>query len=384
VEALTAQTAAWQKGFPLNQLKALAAPFRERHKPLVFGAFGLTKERDVADALAAGHLLWTGDPPEACAIAHIAKRPSNQHDFAQREFTVPAGFAFVKSFAARDATAGVKVLAALRHRTNAPLVVDIFEEDATSKETVNKLALRYVATKISAGSEIKGVYSSETEPRLSPLPAEDGVTLKVLQRGYLGKADLVSVREELHRFGADHFAQHYSDYNKRKSWTSFALHGYQDDPHFIIKPAEMSKGWKEENPAMLAAAVRWTTAAPRFPKTRAVVERLGLKLDRVRFMRLRSRDGELSRHADITDRAAGTADGFICRLHIPVVTSDAVTFFGWDARGQKLTVKLPEGALCYLDQRKPHAVTNKDPTLDRTHLVVDCVANAALRKLLVA
>jgi hypothetical protein len=99
-------------------------------------------------------------------------------------------------------------------------------------------------------------------------------------------------------------------------------------------------------------------------------------------MRLRAKDGELSRHADITDREAGTANGFVSRLHVPIRTSPAVTFYGWGARGNKLERNLPQGALCYLDQRKPHAVRNTDPTVDRVHLVIDCFANERVRDLI--
>ena len=44
----------WQKGFELEHLRSFAAVFKERHKPLVFGAFGLTKERDIVQ-------LFVGD-----------------------------------------------------------------------------------------------------------------------------------------------------------------------------------------------------------------------------------------------------------------------------------------------------------------------------------
>ena len=41
----------WQMGYDLEYLKGICYPFRAMHKPLVYGAFGLTKERDVAGAL---------------------------------------------------------------------------------------------------------------------------------------------------------------------------------------------------------------------------------------------------------------------------------------------------------------------------------------------
>lgn len=375
----------WQKGFPIELLKSLAGPFKERHKPLVFGAFGLTKERDIADALASNKLVWTGKPPVAVAIVQVTARPSEQQDFTQRKYTVPAGAVVVKAFAATQLEAGAKVLEAIEARAGngVALMVECFEEDDIAKQCVEAAGFHYMATKISAGSEIRGVYAKRLSSPLPPLPAEDEVTLAVLEPDFVSADELRAIEAELDAYGASGFAQHYSDYNKRKSWTSFALHGYSDDPSFIIKPAEMSKSWKEEHPAEMELKVHLTSAAPKFPATMNVVQRLGLRLDRVRFMRLRSKDGELSRHADITDREAGTADGFVSRIHIPIRTSEAVTFFGWTARGRKMETTLPRGALCYLDQRKPHAVKNADPALDRVHLVVDCFADEKLRALLV-
>lgn len=370
----------WQHGFELDKLKAFAEPFKVRHKALVFGAFGLTKERDVAEALAKHRAIWTGgERPTAIALFAQSKADSEHHDFAQRPYVVPAGAVVIKAAAALDVAAGVKVLAALIERAQgAPVFAEIFEEDDITKQAALTAGLAYVSTKVSAGSEIKGVYVANLDPPLEPLPPHEAATLLLLDREFLSVEEHAKIGAELAKADAL-FAQHYSDYNKRKSWTAFALRGYSEDPGFIIKPNEMSKGWKEEHPDLLTRRPGPTSAAAAFPATMAAVGRLAMATDRVRFMRLRSKDGELSRHADITDREAGLADGMITRLHIPIRTSDAVTFFGWSARGERLAHRFPPRSIFYLDQRKPHAVKNTDPTLDRVHLVVDCVSNATLR-----
>jgi hypothetical protein len=210
-------------------------------------------------------------------------------------------------------------------------------------------------------------------------------TLLIVEPNFLSTAEHDAIRKELAAFDSL-WAQHYSSYNKRKSWEAFALRGFDDDPAFIIKPAEMAKSWKEENAARLTARPHMTRAAEHFPATLAATARLAPadRCDRIRFMRLRAKGGELSRHADITDREAGTADGMICRFHIPITTSPAVRFSGWTARGQRIDTAFPERALAYLDQRKPHMVTNSDPALARVHLVVDCAGSAPLRERLEA
>ena len=42
------------------------------------------------------------------------------------------------------------------------------------------------------------------------------------------------------------YTNHYSNYNKAKSWC-YIIRGYKNDYRFITKPVEMNKKWKEEN-----------------------------------------------------------------------------------------------------------------------------------------
>jgi hypothetical protein len=371
----------WQRGIAIETLRGFAAPFLDRHKPLVFGAFGLTKETDLAAALAEKRVIWSGDPPKSIALCKITSMAMHQHDFTGRELNIPPPVLRISAFVAGDAATGAKVLkAAIERAPQGRVVAELFEEDTFSRHIAEQNGLAYVATKIGAGSEVKGLYVRGL-PAFPPLADSDHPALLVLTPDYLGGNSLAAVRAELSGAGLP-WEQHYSSYNKRRSWTAFALRGYGDDPHFVIKPAEMAKSWQASHPEEMRAAPRWTSAAAGFPATMAMLEASGFAFDRVRFMRLAPRGGELSRHADITDRDAGTADRRITRLHIPIVTSAAVTFHAWDARGHETRQHLPEGALCYLDQRKPHRVTNLDPTLYRIHLVADALGCPELRELI--
>jgi hypothetical protein len=381
-------TREWQQGFEIDRLKGIAAVFRARHKALVFGAFGLTKERDIADALASDTLAWKGpaDAPTAVAILHKLKVAGGFTDFAQRAIEIPAGHVKVSAFAALDAASGTAVLSAISARTPRQLWVEVFEEDIIARECLAAVpALRYRATKITAGAEVKGIYSDavaqEGERRLHPAHA---ASLVELDPAFALADERAAMLAEVDQFAA--WEQHYSSYNKRKSWTAFALRGFDaNDPTFIVKPAEMAKAWKAENPLRLSARPAWTSACGRFPRTMACVERIleGREADRVRLMRL-TPGGELSRHADITDRDAGLADGFLARLHLPLRTSPAVIFHGWDKRGGHIETRFREGALCYLDQRGPHRVENRDPTVERVHLVVDVKSDEAIRERIAA
>jgi hypothetical protein len=91
--------------------------------------------------------------------------------------------------------------------------------------------------------------------------------------------------------------------------------------------------------------------------------------------------GALSRHADITDRSAGIADGRIARIHVPIITNPAVVFRSIDLDGGVIEHHMPEGEATYLDVRKPHAATNGGTT-DRVHLVIDVASSPALRAIL--
>jgi hypothetical protein len=148
----------------------------------------------------------------------------------------------------------------------------------------------------------------------------------------------------------------------------------------------MSKAWKAEHPGAESMRCDWTVLAERCPTIVTMVKSLfaGQQLERVRLLHMAGRGGKigrLSRHTDVTDKAAGVADGKITRFHIPLITDPSITMSAWNLQGHRQDVHLPAGSVWYLDARKPHAVTNPSGT-DRIHLVVDVVSNATVRDLI--
>lgn len=382
------RAADWTHGFPLEQLKAYAAVFAEQHKPLVFGAFGLTKERDIAEALHEKGLLVRRDPgtgaPAAVALLRRLRMPGRMTDVAGREITMPPGHVRCDAIAARTVEAGAALLDHMLQAHGARLWVELFEEDRIMRQAAQRLpALHWIATKVAAGSEVKGLYKAGPAPdHLAPLHPAEAVSLAVLALGFISEDEQAVVLDEIGAYAK--WAQHYSTYNKRHSWTAFALRGYdRDDPTFIIKPAEMAKGWQAEHKERMGARATWTAAGDNFPATLGIVERVldGRGADRVRLMRLAPK-GELTRHADITDREAGLTDGRLARLHLPLRTSPGVIMRGVDKRGAPVATRFPERALCYLDQRGPHMVENNDPGCERVHLVLDVRSDARLRDMI--
>lgn len=373
----------WTHGIPMERLKSLAAVFRDAHKRHVYGAFGLVKERDIAAALAEDALLVKreNDVPAACAILHRLKNPGRMTDVAAREIAIPPGHVKVTAIAARRTEPAAALLAYLAEKHGPRLWVEAFEEDDVMRAALARVPqLQWVATRIAAGSEVKGMYTTAPVDGLAPLHPAEAASLVVLDDAFITEDDQRVLLGEIDRT-AETWAQHYSTYNKRQSWTAIALRGYDAaDPTFIIKPAEMAQSWKAEHPERMKARAEWTRAAHAMPCVMAVVERIvcGAGADRIRLMRLAPK-GELARHADITDRDAGLADGRLARLHLPLRTSPRVTMRGWDKRGGQVETRFPERALCYLDQRGPHQVVNGDPECQRIHLVVDVESDSRLR-----
>jgi hypothetical protein len=368
----------WQHGYTLDSLRAFAAVFKAQHKSLCYGAFSLARERDIAASLAVSGAVWTGKPPQALALVRKLVRDSTPADFSGRPIRLRAPGFLVTALAGYSAELAGKVLASVISRAGgAPVYVETFEEDAISRAAVNACGLHYLGTKVLASSEIKGLYGPL--PEREALPAEELATLSIIDRDFLSVDDLATVRSELAAATAK-FAQHYSTYNKRQSWTALSLRGFSADPQDITKPAEMAQSWQLEHPAAMSAPLQWSAAAPQFAGTIAALERHGWTFERVRFMALRHGNGELTRHADITNRDAGVEPGKLLRLHVPIYSPESCLFRAWDARGRELSRHLPHRALCYLDQRKPHAVLNPDPRHDRIHLVLDTASCTDLRK----
>ena len=362
----------------MRDSKAAASFFRDFYKPFARGAFTVPRSNDIELADAKGEVF---EVPGAIAIGGVLRRPKKVTVFNGDEFWIPSGHLFVSDFAANTAGAGLQLIDAVRarHRERA-CWLDIFEESILQRAVASRF--EHVASRITAAAEVRGLYSSS--PLLQPyvLPSADVPTLKVVAESFITEEEQRLMLAELQLLAP--WADHYSSYNRRGSWSAFALRGYKaDDPSFIIKPAEMDAAWKEANKEALTWDVADTPLMAMFKRTRAIVNMIPGAKQRVRFMRLKSAGGELSRHADITDREAGTRNSRVMRLHLPLQTDPGVRFAAWTHRGERIELHMAERNLHYLDTRKPHTARN-DGARDRIHLVVDAYGCDELRKWLVA
>jgi hypothetical protein len=365
----------WQQGYDLELLKGLKKVVQKDYKPYVFGAFGMPNERDIATALSKGQVLKTKEN-DTLAIYQQYTSKSRVTDFTQNSFSILPGWTFIKHIAGVQKK---KILEYFVDNVKTPLLIEIFDEDKAVRDIVEGLGFEYITTKIAASSDLKGIYGLRLNANYTLAPGEE-INIKEIDPHFLTPSDLQSIKQELEQFTS--WEDHYSTYNKRQSWSAFAIRGYdQNNPNFIIKPTEMSQKWKQENAERLKDKSGWTNAVDKFPHTRKIVESmfLGSAPDRVRFMRLTKGNGELSRHADITDKEAGVQPGKSVRLHIPIYTNPQVIFNSWTHKGERSIVNMTEGSLWYLDTRKPHTAVNNGDR-DRVHLVMDFFVSDAMYK----
>lgn len=255
-------------------------------------------------------------------------------------------------------------------------IVEVNMELKSQIKLMESLGFGIVQNKISSFGDVYGVYSYPNYglPSLNNLDKVSITELKVEQ------FDIEGLVKEVENISTD-YTNHYSNYNKNKSWSGLSLRGFGGDESFIIKPTEMNKKWKKTHKVKLGYKIKntnLTSYAPGYEKVLQVIPSNGF--ERVRLLKLES-GGELERHTDIQDKDLGLLKGQIVRLHIPLITNKDTYFEVWECDGSITKMRMEKGHLYYLDIRKPHrAVNNGDK--DRIHLVIDIIVNDDFRLLL--
>ena len=265
--------------------------------------------------------------------------------------------------------------------TNNNVWLFINEESGPDKHIATETGFEKVGTKYNSVADIIGVYfrhaSNVVEDRQHPkVPVYENYTLKPMNVSF---NDITTqLAKQLHEMEVE-FTNHYSNYNKAKSWSAISLRGYKPDYKFITKPVEMNKKWKEENKDE-HFELQDTDWRQKFPLVEKILDVFETEIHRVRFMNLKPGGGELQRHTDQVDPDIGIADGRLMRIHIPIKTNPDVEFTSWSISGSKVMTNMEEGSCWYLDIRKPHMAINNGEDW-RTHLVIDVVANDKVRSL---
>ena len=124
----------------------------------------------------------------------------------------------------------------------------INEENLADKQIAKETQFEKVGVKYTSVADIIGVYFRDADNVFEDrkhfeIPEYEEYTLKKLTPDFSNITSLLS--KQLDELKID-FTNHYSNYNKAKSWSAISLRGYKNDYKFITKPIEMNKKWKEE------------------------------------------------------------------------------------------------------------------------------------------
>ena len=371
----------WQKGFQIDYLKDLEKRFTS-YNDYAQHEMSKFKKNNIAEALSKDELQLLGK-----GLIHYSQVKVKSNIFMFPGVLIGTklpGDIHIKHLGYTDEFDKRNIITTLMEDTqyiNNNVWLFINEESGPDKHIASETGFEYVGSKFNSVADIIGVYfrhaGNVLEDRQHPkIPVYEKYTLKPMNVSF---DDITKqLAKQLHDMEVE-FTNHYSNYNKAKSWSAISLRGYSSDYKFITKPVEMNKKWKEENKDE-QFELQDTDWRKKFPLVEKILDVFETEIHRVRFMNLKPGGGELQRHTDQVDPDLGIADGRLMRIHIPIKTNPDVEFTSWSTSGTKVMTNMEEGSCWYLDIRKPHmAINNGDEW--RTHLVIDVVANDKVRKL---
>jgi len=170
--------------------------------------------------------------------------------------------------------------------------------------------------------------------------------------------DPARLTADLAQVAPEEWIPHVNRHDYEGRWSGAALRSPEGAAGNIIPESSDPGAWRE------------TALLGRCAYFREVIGTLRCPLQAVRLLRLHAG----SRIAEHTDQALDFEDGEV-RLHVPVATSDRVSFF---IDGSRLI--MAPGECWYTNVNLPHSVRNEGDT-DRVHLVIDCHVDDWLRTL---
>lgn len=361
----------WQNGYDLDFLKSLAAHFKD-YNSYTLSPFVQVKKNNIADALSKNTFVELGD---AWMDVSVSKTQSN---ITMHGNTVIAkklkGDVTISKMAGNTATLKKQILSL---NGNA-FWLYVWAEDASMNKLAEDCGFCRVGPKITSFGEMYAIYYKGEERKFPEYDKAELLSIRKVEN--IDIQIIESIREKLTRL--PQFTNHYSNYNKGKSWSALSLRGYSEDPSFITKPIEMNDAWQKENKDAVFD-LQDTSLYNDFSEVRELLRPYGDTVHRVRFMRLKPGGGELERHTDQVDPDSGGSLGKLARLHFPIKTNSNVLFTVWNVEGKAEQVHMNEGECWFLDTRKPHRAVNGG-TEERIHLVVDILTEKALHDKLLA
>jgi hypothetical protein len=355
----------WQHGYEIEYLKELAAKY-DHYNSFTYSPFAQVKKNNIAEGLHQKTLIHLLDDT-VLSIKHVkAKGNITMHGDTIIGVKQKGDVVF------SDMVGDPEILKLEIIKYNQDAWMYVWAEDKVMNDFAVSLNFCKVGPKITTFGEMYMIYY-RGKPR--QFPKFDIAELQSICK--LSDVDLKLINKIHDKLNLlPEFTNHYSNYNKGKSWSALSLRGYTDDPSFITKPIEMSDKWKEEHKEV-DFHLQDTPLFQHFSEVRELLKPFGQTLHRVRFMRLKPGGGELERHTDQVDPDSGGSIGKLARLHFPIKTNKDVIFTVCHTDGTERKVHMKEGECWFLDTRKPHQAINGG-TEERIHLVVDVLTEKEL------
>jgi hypothetical protein len=364
----------WQYGYEIDYLKSIESTY-ERYNSFTDSPFAQYKKNNIAEDLHNGNLVF-----------------ENNCSYVKNIINKKIAITMYPGVVIAHKEPGDQVITKLIGddiglESICRSVVDntwlyIWMEDIDTRRIVEK-HFDYVGSKITTFGEIYGIYFKNGKNVFAPrthifVDPVENISVKKLNIP-VDISIIEQIQLKLDKLNLK-FKNHYSNYNKGKSWSAISLRGYTPDIMRIEKPVEMNKKWKEEHKEDLFE-LQDTYLRNEFPELDKLLEFLGdVELHRIRFMRLTPGGGELSRHTDQVDTEAGLNIDNISRLHFPIQTNPNVRFSVWSPNGEEKDINMKIGEVWVLDTRKPHKVINYGDR-DRIHLVIDVKTTDKLKEI---
>ena len=366
----------WQHGYELDYLKELEKKYDD-YNQYTLSPFAKFKKNNIAESLHKGTLEILDD-----AMIEVAESKSASNITMHGDTVIAKkqkGDMTVSKLSGNLSTLK-KCLEPVTNAFGLPLKdvwLIVWAENKDHCKLAEESGFCYVGPKITTYGEVYAIYYRGKQRAFPKVDPAEYLSIKKVEN--IDSALIESIHNKLTELPS--FTNHYSNYNKGKSWGALSLRGYTADPSFITKPIEMNDAWKEENKDN-EFYLQDTPLFDLFPEVRELIRPYGETVHRVRFMRLKPAGGELSRHTDQVDPDSGGSLEKLARLHFPIKTNPNMIFTVWDTKGAPQKVHMKTGECWFLDTRKPHMAVNGGDE-ERIHLVVDIITEKKLHDKLV-
>ena len=318
-------------------------------------------------------------------ISKMHSKKKNVISFTQRKITLTEVDSYIYDVACDEGYEKWLGFLIEKHYSKHILGTTIIECDMQLKRIRDlfvELGFERVDNKVSSFADMYGIWCKQNEfMPVDKIELSQECSLQqlncIVPTPYKLLEQLKTVEDEL-------FSNHYSNYNKKNTWSGIVLRGYGGKEDFIIKPSEMTASWRKANKEKLTWKVEPTKLMKKLDAVKKFLESFPFQFEfeRIRILKLSKGEGELERHTDIQDKEAGINDGQWARLHFPLITNDKVIFTQWNTDGTRTKAHMRVGELWYLDMRKPHTAVNFGEE-DRYHLIVDVRSDERLQGWLV-